>query len=134
MIEAALIALLSAHAGVISQLAGRIYPDVSPSGTEYPLATFFRVDQSPYSGLYQDSVWSRARVQFTVYAPTRLAARSAAVEIRRALSRVHQTVAANNILIDDSRIVQERDSFAADPHPVGYSAVELDFEIVFKEL
>ncbi len=76
MIEAAIVLLLGAHAGVLAQFGAevRIFPDEAPAGTAYPLATFFRVDQSPFSGIYQDSVWSRARVQVTVYAPSRLAA------------------------------------------------------------
>ncbi len=131
MIEEVLQSLLSANSDVQSQLSNRIFPDEAPSGTAYPLATFFRVDQSPFSGLYQDTEWLRSRVQFTVYAETRKAARQAAKALSSAISRTHGTYLSH--WIDDIKLIQERDSFASDPHPAGYSAVELDFETVFKE-
>jgi hypothetical protein len=131
VIESALVSILSSNAGVVAALGSRIYPDQVPESTAYPFATFFRVDSSPFSGLYQDTEWERARIQFTVYEPSRKAARLAANTVKTALSRLHQTTL--GVVIDDCRVLQERDSFASAPHPQGVCAVEIDFEIIYKD-
>lgn len=134
MIEQALFTLLSAHTGVQAQFGSppRIYADQAADGAAYPLTTFFRVDSQPISGIRQDSDWVEMRLQLTVYAQTRLAARTAANQIKAALQRIRTTSAGH--YIDDTVLVQERDSFAADPHPAGFSAVELDYQVIYQEI
>ena len=133
MIENSLFTLLSADAGVAAAFGTppRIYTDMAPEPATFPLATYFRVDSNPIAGVRQDTKWTRTRVQFTVYGQYRADVRAAADTIKAALARIRQTVGVH--AIDDCILLQERDSYAADPHPVGYSAVELDFEIYYQE-
>lgn len=84
-IEATLYALLSVNAGVIAQVADRIYPDVLPEECAYPAIVFARSRTEPYPSLSGLDFGADVTLAIDCWAETRTAAAAAATAVKAAL-------------------------------------------------
>lgn len=132
MIEAAILSLLQADAGVAVHFgpsAARVWTEHVPDGQDMPHCAFTRGYDEPISGIREDTGWNRALLDFEVHGSTRRQAREAAKALRDALRRFHGTAA--GVTIDDILWRSSQDRFESDR--AGSSVVELSMEIFFKE-
>jgi hypothetical protein len=107
--EEALRARLVADPTVAAIFGTRIYPDVIAEGSATPCAVYFRVDDRPWRGIRQDSTWRTARVQFSIYATSKDAAREAAAAIYGSIGRFRGTI--SGVYFDDVLLDAERDLY-----------------------
>ena len=136
LIEEAMAQLLNGNSGVQAVFGSspvRIYADRLPDPDDlpaYPAATYRRVSDVPFHGIWQDADASRVRIQITVYAETRAASRAARRAVIAAFSRYHGTV--GDIAIDDSILDAERDIYEDSPMLEGLVRIDLDFLVVYQ--
>ena len=137
LIEEAMCEILNADSGVQSSFGAspvRIYADnlPDPDDTSYPAATYRRVSDVPFHGIWQDAAHdaARVRIQVTVYAETRAECRAAASAVKTAFSRYHGPV--GDVRIDDSILDAERDIYEDAPMMAGLIRIDLDFLVVYQ--
>ena len=83
--ETEIYAALSGHAGLVSVVGGRIYPDVLPEKTVYPAVVFSRETTTPIRSISSHYFGADVSLQVGCWATTRSEADEAAANAEAAL-------------------------------------------------